>query len=336
MLAFAVAGLLAAAAYAALVFGYGRQKGPGTGREVEIDWPSGLSADAAAGRLTAAGLVASPGMFALYLRATFAVDGLRAGSHLLTDDLSPAAIALRLGRSTKAGRAKVTVPEGWNRFDLGKRLQTVRVCGARAFVDATAEPPLEGFLFPATYDLAIDSDPRDVAARMKAEFDKRFDRLSRDRAQGVADLRASLGWGPLEIVTLASIVEKEAAADEERATIASVFLNRLRDPAFLPKRLQSDPTSAYGCVAAAAPAPSCKSYAGRVTPEMNSDESNPYSTYRHDGLPPGPICNPGERSLAAVLAPADTKYFFFVARGEGRHTFSETYVQHAEAIRKGR
>src|SRR5262249_12349151 len=138
-----------------------------------------------------------------------------------------------------------------------------------------------------------------------------------------------------EIVTLASMVEKEAAVDEERPLVASVFFNRLRDPAFTPKRLQSDPTSAYGCLTVP-DIGSCRSYAGRVTPEMNADDTNPYSTYRHDGRPPGPIANPGEKSILAVLAPAESRFLYFVARGEGRHTFSETYAQHSEAIRHGR
>lgn len=333
LFAFAAAAVALCAAYAAIVFGYGRSHGPGSGREVEIDWPSGLSAEAASSRLVAAGLVRNQDLFAIYLRATFATGGLRAGAHLLTDDLSPAEVVLRLGRSARIGRAKVTIPEGFNRFDMAKRLQNARICGARAFLEATRD--LEGFLFPATYDLAQDSDPREIAARMKAELDKRFDKISRDR-QAKAAAISSLGWGVREIVTLASIVEKEAAVDEERPLIASVFFNRLKDPGFLPKRLQSDPTSAYGCVAAPDLAPSCRSYAGKVTPEMNADEANPYGTYRHDGLPPGPICNPGERSIEAVFAPAETKYFYFVARGEGRHVFSETFAQHAEAVRKAR
>ena len=139
-----------------------------------------------------------------------------------------------------------------------------------------------------------------------------------------------------EVVTLASLIEKEAAVDDERPIIASVFLNRLRDATFVPRRLQSDPASAYGCIAVPETAASCRTFTGKVTHEMNADDGNPYNTYRHDGLPPGPIANPGEKSLAAVLAPPDTHYFYFVARGENRHTFSETYAQHNEAIRKAR
>jgi UPF0755 protein len=194
----------------------------------------------------------------------------------------------------------------------------------------------EGFLFPATYDFAMDSEPSQLVARMKGEFDKRFERLTRDNAMGSDLLHGQMHWGTSEIVTLASIVEKEAAVDEERPLIASVFMNRLRDPSFTPKRLQSDPTSAYGCLALPERIGSCRWYAGKVTPDINADDTNPYTTYRHEGLPPGPISNPGEKSLQAVLVPAESHYLYFVARGEGRHTFSETYAQHNDAIRRMR
>ena len=189
-------------------------------------------------------------------------------------------------------------------------------------------------MFPATYDFALDSDPGQVVTRMKAELDKRFARLTRDNPTGTDVLDKTMHWSVDEILTLASIVEKEAAVDDERPLIASVFLNRLRDPTFTPKRLQSDPTSAYGCLAMPEQIPSCRAFNGRVTPDMNADETNPYTTYRHEGLPPGPICSPGEKSIEAVLVPAESHYLYFVARGEGRHTFSETYAQHNEAIHR--
>jgi peptidoglycan lytic transglycosylase G len=334
------------ALYVGLVAGYGNLRGPGEGREVELEWPAEQSPEAAAGRLSAAGLVGAPSLFALYLRATGKAGDLRPGHHLLTDDLSPADIMKRMQKSPNRQHAKIVLHEGWNRFEMARRLATARICGTRAFLDATADRALlaelgiagdsaEGFLFPATYELAMDSEPREIVARLKAEFDKRFDRLIRADAASGPTLQAAFGWGTREIVTLASIIEKEAAVDEERPMIASVFMNRLRDPSFTPKRLQSDPTSAYGCMAMPE-LPSCHGFSGRTTPEMNSDDANPYSTYRHEGLPPGPITNPGEKSIAAVLAPAETRYLFFVARGEGRHTFSETFAQHNEAIRKGR
>lgn len=193
----------------------------------------------------------------------------------------------------------------------------------------------EGYLFPSTYELALDSEPREVLARLKGEFDKRFERIVREHGEGAQELRDTLRWGPHQMLTLASMIEKEAMADEERPIIASVFLNRLREASFTPHRLQSDPTSGYGCLMRPELL-SCRNYTGRILPEMNGDEANAYSTYRHDGLPPGPICNPSEKSLTAVVTPAVTRYLFFMAKGEGHHTFSETYAQHTEAIRKVR
>jgi UPF0755 protein len=331
--------------YLALVFGYGGSRGPGMGHEVDLDWPAGLSADEAAERLAAAGLVSNPRLFALYLRATGAGSNLRAGHHLLSDDMSPRALVRRMQRVPVQERVKVTVPEGFTRFDIAKRLMAAQVCSAQAFLEATTDTSLlaqlgieadsaEGYLFPATYEFAPDSEPAQVVGRMKGEFDKRFERLARDNAMGVETLRTSMGWAMPQIITLASMVEKEAAQDDERPLIASVFLNRLRDPAFTPKRLQSDPTSAYGCLVMPDRIGSCHAFGGRVTPEMNADDTNPYTTYRHEGLPPGPIANPGEKSIQAVLVPAESRFLYFVARGAGRHVFSETYAQHNQAVHR--
>jgi UPF0755 protein len=113
-----------------------------------------------------------------------------------------------------------------------------------------------------------------------------------------------------------------------------VFLNRLLDPSFPSHRLQSDPTAMYGCVAAPEEAPSCAGYAGKATSAINRDPKNRYSTYTHAKLPPGPIASPGEKSIAAVLAPASTHFFYFVAAGKGRHTFSETLDAHNAAVRQ--
>jgi UPF0755 protein len=343
----AVAGALigALALYLALVLGYGGSRGPGAGREIDLEWPAGLSPDEAAERLAAAGLVSNPRLFALYLRATGAGSNLRAGHHLLSDDMSPRTLVRRMQRAPVQERAKITVPEGFTRFDIAKRLVASKVCSAEAFLDATTDAGLlsqlgieadsaEGYLFPATYDFSLDTEPAQVVTRMKAEFDKRFERLARDNAMGADALRTSMGWTTLQIVTLASMVEKEAAQDDERPLIASVFLNRLRDPTFTPKRLQSDPTSAYGCLVMPDRIGSCRAFGGRVTPEMNADDTNPYTTYRHEGLPPGPIANPGEKSIQAVLVPAESRYLYFVARGSGRHVFSETYAQHNQAVHR--
>jgi UPF0755 protein len=114
-----------------------------------------------------------------------------------------------------------------------------------------------------------------------------------------------------------------------------VFWNRLKSKRFLPRRrLQADPTVQYGCVAAPEAAPSCASYDGRITRAMLDDPENPYNTYRHSGLPPGPISNPGKATIAAVIHPEEHGYFYFVARGSGRHHFSKTLRQHNIAVRR--
>jgi UPF0755 protein len=246
-----------------------------------------------------------------------------------------------MGHATKA---KVVIPEGWNRFDIAKRLHSLHVTTQQGFVDATQDPALlrelaldtataEGFLFPATYELPKDSDPKDVARRLKGEFDKRFSALDENHRLGRASLESQLGWTRNEIVTLASMVEKEAAVDEERPIIASVFLNRLRDPGFKPKVLQCDPTAGYGCLVLKDKVPACAGYAGKITRAVNHDPLNTYSTYVREGLPPGPIANPGIKSLTAVLAPASTKYLYFVARENRRHAFSETLEEHNIAVK---
>jgi UPF0755 protein len=249
----------------------------------------------------------------------------------------------------------VVVPEGWNRFDIAARLEKLKVAGKHAFLAAATDPALlkelhldgatdpalapesaEGFLFPATYELALDTDPRDVVRTLVGAFEKRWGALAAEHQDGLASLDASLGFKRREVVILASIIEKEAAVDDERPIIASVFLNRLLDPAFKPKRLQSDPTSAYGCFAIGQEVPACQGWSGKPTPAINKDPKNRYSTYVRNGLPPGPISNPGSRSIEAVMAPAGTKYLYFVAAGNGRHAFSETLDAHNDAVTRGR
>jgi UPF0755 protein len=345
----AIIGLASVAAIAAgaFLFGYPLTHGPGSGRGVELAVPGDESADALAERLFAAGLVKNARLFAFYLRLTGGAARAARGTHILTDDLTPRELVARLERSPFAGHAHVTFPEGWTRFDMARRLAQSGVCTQRTFLDATADPDLlhelrldgapsaEGYLFPATYNFAYDADAKDVVRRMKAEFDKRWATAEGRHGSSILDLGNSLGWGMREIVTLASMVEKEAAVEDERPLIASVFVNRMRDPSFTPKLLQCDPTAGYGCLVMPGEIPSCASFTGKITHDLVADPSNPYNTYKHEGLPPGPIANPGMRSLEAAMAPATTRWLYFVAHpnGDGRSTFSETYGAHASAVR---
>jgi UPF0755 protein len=339
---FLVVGGLAAMFLTYLLVIFPSQAGPGAGKAVELRFERDERSASVVDKLERAGLVRSPRVFSLYVRLV----GLHVapGVHLVTDDVSPSELTRRLEREGHAARAKVTIPEGWNRFDIAKRLESLHVTWSTAFLDASANMDLlrelgvdgdsaEGFLFPATYDLPLDSEPKEIVRRLVAEFEKRFLSLEQNHRLGRSQLEQSLGWTRRDIVTLASMVEKEAAVDDERAIIASVFLNRLRDPTFKRKLLQCDPTSGYGCLVLRDRVPACATYTGKVTHAINADPANAYSTYVHEGLPPGPIGNPGMKSLQAVLAPASTKYLYFVVRGDRRHAFSETLEEHNTAVK---
>lgn len=340
---FVVLAIVAAGLAGALFVVYPASHGPGEGREVELALDGDESPNALAGKLAGAGMIKDARIFALYVRASGSGGRVARGAHLLTDDLSPRELLTRVEKRGAGARAKVIIPEGWTLYDIGKRLASAHVCTKRAFIEAAMDTALltelripgesaEGFLFPATYELPQDSDARDVVRRMKGEFDKRYAVLDERHASGVLDLAESLHWGMREIVILASMIEKEAVVDDERPVIASVFLNRLRDPKFVPRILQCDPTAAYGCSVDPAHIPSCANFTGKIGHELVADPENPYNTYKHEGLPPGPISNPGAKSIEAVMAPGNSRYLYFVAKGGGRHTFSETYGAHAAAV----
>ncbi len=287
-------------------------------------------------RLHDAGLVQSPTLFGWYL--TFAGE-IEPGTHLLAPGLSAAELTRRLTRSRGRSVQKLSIPEGLNLFQIADRAEAAQICAAPDFVIVARKQSLldelgieraksvEGYLFPATYDFAADSRPEDVIRRLVRETRKRL------RTLGDSAFVKRRGWGEHEILTLASMIEKEAGVPDERPLISSVFHNRLDSPDFEKRRfLQSDPTSAYACYAEPERVPACKGFTGKVTPALNRDPNNRYSTYVVQGLPPGPIANPGEAALKAAVSPAKTDYLFFVARGAGRHHFSRTYAEHQRAV----
>jgi UPF0755 protein len=355
-LLWALGGGFAAVAVAALLVYviYGRLRPRAASDEVvEVEWPSGATPEHAAELLVEEGLAESATALAVYLRATGGTGAFVPGWHLLARGASPHELRELLTRASSRASIKVVVPEGFNRFDVAARLHKLRIAGRNAFLEATTDRELldalgierggavgaesaEGYLFPATYHLQLDSDARAVVRAMVAESDRRWAALSAAHAAGLASVAAPpLGWGRRQVLTLASLIEKEAAVDEERPLIASVFYNRLLDPGFKPRRLQSDPSSAYGCLVSPELA-GCAGFAGKPLPSTNQDPNNRYSTYTHDDLPPGPIANPGERSIQAALAPAATRFLYFMGAGGGRHTFSETLAAHNEAVKRRR
>lgn len=347
-----VLGALAATVLAsgALLRCFAVRPGPALPASVSVGWPDQLTAAEAAELLADLGLSSSRAALELYFRSSDASSCFRPGPHLLPGQASPQLLRKLLCRTTDRPRVRVTIPEGFTRFAVAERFQRRGVCARDAFLHATTDERLlhslgveavdvagadtaEGYLFPATYELHLDSDPRGVLRRLVTEMDRRWQRVLEAHPGTMARLEEELGWGRHEVLTLASMVEREARAAEERRLVASVFFNRLRDPEFRPKLLQSDPTAVYGCLVMRERIGACAGFDGKATPAINTDPANRYSTYVHEGLPPGPIANPGAASIEAVLDPAETGYLFFVAIGDGtHHVFSEEYEGHRRAV----
>jgi UPF0755 protein len=310
-----------------------------------LDWPHGLDRTEAGARLEELGLVSNGRLFSVYLAVFARSVEIEPGPHLLELPLAPRDLLQRLARLPSRPSLGVTVPEGYTSFQIARRFDERGICSEASFLAAASDPglrqrlgvaaaSLEGYLFPATYEARLDEAPERLLQMMVGEARRRLRRLFDRHRDGVARLRSEHGFGEHEVLTLASMVEKEASVPDERRLIASVFFNRLSSVTFRPRRmLQSDPTAAYGCISAAR-LPSCRGFSGRVRPEMLRDRQNPYNTYQHPGLPPGPIANPGEAAIEAVLSPASTDYLFFVAIGGGRHRFSRSFEEHALSIQR--
>ena len=316
---------------------------PRASKTVAIELDEHSTVDSVARQFGSAGLVADTDLFAWYARAMRASDRLRQGRVLVTAQMTPRQLLQRVATGFGSTQLRITIPEGWNRFDIALRLAEWGVCTREAFlaqVGSTRLPELdpaaqngEGYLFPDTYWLHDDMQPAQVVERLTNNARRRLSMLQAAEAAGFERLRTEFGFGVHEIVILASIVEKEAHVASEQPVIAGVFLNRLRDPQFRPKRLQADPTVAYGCLVMQLA--SCSDFDGkRVTRTMTADPENPFNTYRIEGLPPAPIANPGLSALRAVLAPAAHSYLYFVARRDGHHAFSANLADHNLAVQQ--
>lgn len=191
---------------------------------------------------------------------------------------------------------------------------------------------LEGYLFPDTYELTAEATPDTLVDLMLATFDARIAPEIEGRLTGKTIFDLELGdYRPLtvfDVMTLASIVEREAVVDEERAVIASVYLNRM-DPAYVDEtalRLSSDPTIQY----AKGFDPETGNWWNPMLPGEGQTIESPYNTFKVQGLPPGPIASPGLASILAVLGPADTDYLYFHAVGDGSHVFASTLEEHLQ------
>jgi UPF0755 protein len=342
-------GLGAVTALAYRVWTYG-DTATGTARgPVEVEVPRGAGARQVAQILSASGLIERPGAFRLYASQRGVASRFKAGRYHIEAPATPRQLVDLLLRGAADELVAVTVPEGKNMIEVAELLEAAGVTPKEellahatdaAFARSLSLPgsTLEGYLFPDTYRLR----PRTPAATVLASLVRRhrqvFEELRAEHGAGLAALRASLDLDDRRIVVLASIVEKETGQPAERPRIAQVFLNRLAKPSFRPKLLQTDPTIVYGCTVAplflGKKSPACARFEGRIRRIHLEDAENVFNTYVIEGLPPGPIANPGRAALAAVMRPDSSPYLYFVSKNDGTHQFSATVAEHEAAVVK--
>lgn len=290
--------------------------------------PAGESARQIGQRLADAGLVRSVRAFVLAARITGAAGRLRHGEYSLSTAQGALEIAGVLARG-EGVLHRVTVPEGYTLTQIAElldgmglarreRLLELATAGARRFSRTTLEglpvDSLEGYLFPDTYHLPRGLDETAVIEHLLDRF---------DAAVG-ADLRGAAGARGLtlhQLVTIASLIEREARVAAERPIIAGVIFNRLERG----MKLEIDASVLYAL----------GSHKPVVT-YADLEVDSPYNTYRYPGLPPGPIANPGLAAIAAAAAPAETPYLYYVLKPDGTHQFSRTLEEHSRAVRRYR
>ncbi|NOY69567.1 MAG: endolytic transglycosylase MltG [Deltaproteobacteria bacterium] len=273
-------------------------------------------------RLAGIGLISHKLKFKIMARYYGLDTKIRAGEYLLFPGMTPKKILDRL-TSGDVMLHRVTIPEGFTIFQTAERVEKAGLCTAKAFLKIARDPlfakrmeisadTVEGYLFPDTYLFEQNPGPEKIVTTMIQRFTSVFSDKWEKQAH---DMEMTV----LQIVTLASIIEKETAVGSERPVISSVFYNRLKRH----MRLASDPTVIYGI----------KEFNGNLT-KKDLERKTPYNTYVIYGLPPGPIANPGRASLKAALFPATTDYLYFVAMPGGSHYFSTTLSEHNRAVRK--
>ena len=263
---------------------------------------------------------------------------LGAGDYDLSPSMPTAEIVAVLARGAVAHGKGFTVIEGWRAEQIARRADELQVGRGEEILRLIQQPrengllppdanatSLEGYLFPETYEFDPKATSRDIVETMLRQFDRRVDESLRAQA-------AVRGMTLAQIVTLASIVEREAAQPAERPLVASVFANRLAANMML----QADPTVQYAVASRDIQAAQEFAFWKRDLTQQDLRLASPYNTYQVAGLPPGPICNPGLDALRAAIAPAESKYFYFVARGDGSHAFAETLDEHVANVQRFR
>lgn len=300
---------------------------PQTGDPVIFDIPRHATSAEIAGILAEQGLVRSPLAFRLYTRYAGADAVLKAGRYEIPRGLSvPETIeALRTGGHDRT--VLLTIPEGYNTAQIRDLLRVRGLADPAEFEKALESVPwthapedmpglrrLEGYLFPDTFRIPEGTGAPEIIGMLLVRFTREA------RALELEKQAREMGFSVHEIVTIASLIEREARVDEDRRLISGVIHNRLR----MDMLLQVDATVVY---ALGQTARDRVSYA-------DLEVDSPYNTYRHRGLPPGPIANPGADSLRAALDPAPTDYVYYLAKPDGSHVFSRTLDEHNAAKRK--
>lgn len=282
---------------------------------------SGMAFKEIAKILEANGIIRDWRSFYLLARFQEAIPKVKAGEYEMHTSMSPQDVLWKLIKG-EVIKYPVTIPEGFNIFQIAETLEKAGVCRKKDFLNKAHDPALisslgfgaeslEGYLFPDTYNFPKGMEEEQVIRKMVSRFKAIYAPLAK-RAQ-------EMGLSQREVVILASLIEKEAADDQERRLISAVFHNRLQRG----MALQSDPTAVYGI----------KISKQKIT-KNDLLRKTPYNTYQINGLPKGPIANPGLKSLEAVLYPAQVNYLYFVAKNDKTHYFSHTLEEHNRAVAK--
>jgi UPF0755 protein len=273
-------------------------------------------------QLEQAGVVSDAGRFIRLVRLRTAAQKLKAGEYEFAVAATPAEILDRLVAGDVI-KIRITIPEGFNLREIAGRVAAAGI-GSAEQLHALAKDPvfasklkvpagtLEGYLFPETYTVNTTTSTNELLQTMVAQLDRQL-------SPELLDAARSHGLNRHALVTLASIIQKEAGNDAEMPLISAVFHNRLR----LGMRLQADPTVIYGI----------SNFNGNLT-RRDLQTPTPYNTYTRGGLPPGPIASPGLAALRAAAYPAASDALYFVSRGDGTHVFSATLTAHNRAVQR--
>lgn len=285
----------------------------GVGPSVQVEIDEGSSGAKVAQTLKTSGIIKSTTWFRLVFRAMGAAKKLKPGRYMMRQNMSSEEAVWVLLNTDGSYYIKLSIPEGWRSEQIAQRIGELKITNAKAFLAIVKKDKLEGRLFPSTYFFEKNTAPQQVADAFLKEYAHRVKPLMTILPAGLSET---------DVLTLASIIEREAVVEDERPMIAAVYLNRIKKG----MRLEADPTVQYALGFDAGQ----NSWWRKGLTYADLKFPSPYNTYYKDGLPPGPIANPGLASISAALNPAATDALFFVADGTGRHQFTQTFNQHVQ------